>query len=120
MKTFLDLSSRGSQFIREMFKNGDRDALQLYGFWAAAGALGIIYEEYSRIRELQIRQRHVCHPASLRSGLSGKNTNSSFSPYVPFMCRMRCIVLTESIVCDKMDPTSTKIILSAIQKEGKT
>ena len=49
MKTFLDLSSRGSQFIREMFKNGDRDALQLYGFWAAAGALGNIYEEYSRI-----------------------------------------------------------------------
>ena len=52
MKTFLDLSSRGSQFIREMFKNGERDALQLYGFWAAAGALSNIYEEYSRIREL--------------------------------------------------------------------
>ncbi len=50
MKTFHDLLYKdGNPFIKDMFKYGDRDALQLYGFWAAAGALGNIYEEYSRI-----------------------------------------------------------------------
>ncbi|MGN1345562.1 MAG: hypothetical protein ACI4V1_02150 [Eubacteriales bacterium] len=49
MSTFRDLSTEENQFIKDMFKNGDRDALKLYGYWAAAGALGNIYEEYSRI-----------------------------------------------------------------------
>lgn len=48
MKTFGELLDK-DRFLKEMFKTGDRDALQLYACSAAASALGNIYEEYSRI-----------------------------------------------------------------------
>ena len=49
MKTFGDLSFDKNRFLKEMFKTGDRDALQLFAYQTAASVLGNIYEEYSRI-----------------------------------------------------------------------